>query len=120
MVLSNTRSALLLLILSLLMTASCMWRLAAADSTIQNVSGANLLINGRPLFIGETLTVGIQVGRSTGNIDMSYVRTVTGLQIKNNRRYFVIDNQQGNTGTYAGRTVRTLDLVEGRDVEVSF
>lgn len=120
MVVSNTRSALLLLILALLMTASCMWRLAAADSTIQNVSGASLFINGRPLFIGETITVGIQVGRSTGTIDLSYVRTVTGLQIKNNRRYFVIDNQQGNTGTYAGRTVRTLDFVEGRDVEVSF
>lgn len=91
----------------------------AADSTVENASDQLVVINGRRLLVGQILTVEIQSGKSTGSVNMTHVRNVTNVQVRNGRNYFVIDNRS-STGIIFGRRVRTLDLVEGSRVENSF
>jgi len=76
-------------------------------------------VNGRVLALGQITTIEIESGKSTGSVDLAHVRNVTGVQVRNGREYFVIDNRNA-TGFLFGRRVRTLDLVEGSKVQNSF
>lgn len=91
----------------------------AADSIVENASDQPVVINGRRLLVGQILTVEIQSGKSTGSVNMTHVRNVTNIQVRNGRNYYIIDNRSG-TGIIYGRPVRTLDLVEGNRIENSF
>lgn len=93
---------------------------AAADSTIENSSYAPILVNGQRVIEGQVVTIAIDAGKSTGSVNLVYTRNVTNIGIRNSREYFVVLNQSGGTGIVYGRTVRTLDLVEGRRIESSF
>jgi len=103
----------------LVLVSSCICLHIAADSTVQNASDQPVEVNGRVLLVGQIRTIEIESGKSTGSVDLTHVRNVTGVQVRNGREYFVIDNQNA-TGFLYGRQVRTLDLVEGRKVENSF
>lgn len=94
-------------------------QVVAADSIVENASDQPVVINGRRLLVGQILTVEIQSGKSTGSVNMTHVRNVTNIQVRNGRNYYIIDNRSG-TGIIYGRPVRTLDLVEGSRVESSF
>lgn len=92
----------------------------AADSTIQNAAYTPILLNGRPLYVGQILTIVVAEGKSPTTMNVTYIRNVTGIRIRNGREYFVIDNQNGSTGFIRGRQVRSLDLVEGKKIESAF
>ena len=103
----------------LVLVTSCICLQIAADSSVENASDQPVVVNGRRLLVGQTLTIEIESGKSTGSVNLTHARNVTDIQIRNGREYFVIDNLTG-TAIVFGRLVRTLDLVEGRKVENSF
>jgi hypothetical protein len=101
------------ILLVLLVSSSCILLQTAADSTVQNAAYAPILVDGRRVYVGE-------VGKSTASVDLLYARNASGIEIRNSREYFIVVNQSGGTGIVNGRTVRSLDLVEGRRIESSF
>lgn len=107
-------------LLVLVMSSSCILLQTAADSTVQNAAYAPILVNGNRVYVGEVVTIEIESGKSTGSVDILYARNASGIEIRNSREYFVVVNQSGGTGVVNGRTVSTLDFVEGRRIESSF
>jgi hypothetical protein len=108
------------ILLVLLVSSSCILLQTAADSTVQNAAYAPILVDGRRVYVGEVVTIEIESGKSTASVDLLYARNASGIEIRNSREYFIVVNQSGGTGIVNGRTVRSLDLVEGRRIESSF
>lgn len=96
-----------------------MW-LAVADSTISNLSTAAMTVNDNTVAAGQMITVSIASTESSAAIDIMYTRTITNVQIKNNKEYFVVENQDGVSAMLDGVSVTTLDLVEAAFIEQAF
>lgn len=94
--------------------------LAVADSTISNLSTSPMTVNDNTVAAGQMITVAMASTESSAAIDITYTRTITNVQIKNNKEYFVVANQDGISATLDGNSVTTLDLVEATFVEQAF
>ena len=106
-------------IILLALVMSSLW-LAAADSTIQNVSSVDMKVNGKTLKRGQIVTIPIAKGKTGAFISVSFVATIGNIQIKNSRQYFVVDNQFNTVDYGNGKKDKLLDVMEGRLVANSF
>ena len=107
-----------ILVLALVMSA--LWLQVAADSTIQNVSSVDMKVNGKTLKRGQIVTIPIAKGKTGASISVSFVATISNIQIKNSRQYFVVDNQFNTVDYGNGKKDKLLDMMEGRLVANSF
>lgn len=105
--------------LALALGVLVMW-LVAADSVIRNASTAAVLVDERIVDVGENVTISLNSTHTSAAISISYTRTITNIKISNNKTYFVVSSQSGNTSTLAGQYVTTLDLVQSITIESSF
>ncbi|XP_024384548.1 uncharacterized protein [Physcomitrium patens] len=107
-------------VVALLMGSLFLWREGAADSTIQNLSKATMSVNSHILDTGDTVTIAISSRDSVTSIDLAYTKNITGVSIKNNKEYFVVENRAGTEALQEGQLVATLDLVEAKIIESAF
>lgn len=100
-----------------LVVAFAIW-LAAGNSTINNLSSAEVLIDGTVLASSSIYTVAVVEGSVT--VDLEYTRTITNVEIRNNKQYLIVKSQSGNTSTLNGFSVTPLDLVQAVHIETAF
>lgn len=106
-------------VILLALVMSALW-LAAADSTIQNVSSVDMKVNGKNLQRGQIATIPIAKGKAMAFISVSFVATIGNIQIKNSRQYFVVENQFNTVDYGNGKKDKLLDVMERRLVANSF
>lgn len=100
-----------------LIVAFAIW-LAAGDSTINNLSSADVLIDGTVLASSSIYKVVISEG--SVHVDITYTRTITSVEIRNKQQYLIVQSQSGNTSMLNGFPVTPLDLVQAVHVETGF